>query len=357
MQELKNLIDELENRQGLTADEYAHLIKNQTPELSEYAAKKARRIRESYYGNKVYIRGLIEISSYCKNNCLYCGIRRDNKECVRYRLDKARVLECCDEGYGLGFRTFVMQGGEDGYYTDKLLCGIIGEIKERYPDCAVTLSLGERTKRSYKALFDSGADRYLLRHETADKAHYEKLHPEEMSFENRMRCLEDLREIGYQVGCGFMAGSPYQAPETIAKDLKFIEKFKPEMCGIGPFVPHHKTPFGDKPAGTLEMTLFLLSLIRLIVPNVLLPATTALGTISENGRELGMLAGANVVMPNLSPKEERGKYELYDNKLCTGNEAAENLRDLKERMKLTGFEIQIGRGDCKPVKTISRKDN
>ncbi len=350
MQKLKYLIDELENRRGLNTEEYAQLVKGRTPELSEYAAEKARRIRESYYGNKVYIRGLIEISSYCKNNCLYCGIRRDNNECVRYRLDKPRILECCEEGYSLGFRTFVMQGGEDGYYTDKLLCSIIGEIKERYPDCAVTLSLGERTKNSYKALFEAGADRYLLRHETADKAHYEKLHPKELSFENRMRCLEELHGIGYQTGCGFMTGSPYQTPETIAKDLKFIEKFKPEMCGIGPFVPHHKTPFANEPAGTPELTLFLLSLIRLIVPNVLLPATTALGTISENGRELGMLAGANVVMPNLSPKEERGKYELYDNKLCTGNEAAENLRALKERMESIGFEIQIGRGDCKPVK-------
>ncbi len=347
---LRELIDKLEKNRGLSLEEYAGLAGGFDEELSNYAAEKARRVRESYYGNSVYIRGLIEISSYCKNNCLYCGIRRDNRECVRYRLDKSRILECCSKGYALGFRTFVMQGGEDGFYTDEILCDIIREIKRRWPDCAVTLSLGERTGNSYKALFDAGADRYLLRHETADKPHYEKLHPPEMSFENRMRCLEELRWTGYQVGCGFMVGSPYQTPETIAKDLKFIESFKPEMCGIGPFVPHHMTPFKNEPGGTLELTLFLLSLIRLIIPNVLLPATTALGTINEKGRELGMLAGANVVMPNLSPKEERGKYELYDNKLCSGSEAAENLKDLRERMKSIGFEVKTDRGDVKPIR-------
>ena len=345
--ELYQLIDILQKEHSLTEEQYATLIKNCNNDLMLYSAERAREETKKHYGNEIYIRGLIEISNFCKNDCYYCGIRKSNKNCNRYHLTKDEISECCKEGYDLGFRTFVLQGGEDACYTDGILCDIIGEIKENYPDCAVTLSLGERTKESYQALFNAGADRYLLRHETAVREHYEKLHPESMKFEKRMECLRNLKDIGYQVGCGFMVGSPYQTAEYIAKDLKFIEEFSPHMCGIGPFITHKDTPFKDERSGSVKLTVFLLSLIRLIKPTILLPATTALGTLDERGREKGVLAGANVVMPNLSPTGVRKKYMLYDNKIATGQESAQCINDLKARMKEIGYEVVISRGDAK----------
>ena len=302
--------------------------------------------RQSYFGNKIFVRGLIEFTNHCRNNCYYCGIRRDNHAVVRYRLTQEQILACCREGYDLGFRTFVLQGGEDAWFTDERMCAVVSEIRETFPDCAITLSLGERSRESYQALFDAGADRYLLRHETADADHYGKLHPAEMSWTHRMECLEMLRETGYQVGCGFMVGSPYQTYAHLAKDLCMIQSFQPEMCGIGPFIPHHETPFAEKEAGSYELTLFLLSLLRLIKPDLLLPATTALGTIHPRGREMGILAGANVVMPNLSPTGVRKQYELYDNKICTGDESAQCRGCLEERMESIGCEIVTDRGDA-----------
>jgi biotin synthase len=343
--ELYNLIDKLEKQQSLTPDEYQQLIEGYDGDLASYAAEKARLACDKHYGKDIFIRGLIEISSYCKNDCYYCGIRKSNKNCSRYRLTKDEILECCKEGYELGFRTFVMQGGEDGYYTDSLMCDIIREIKKSYPDCAVTLSLGERSEESYQRLFEAGADRYLLRHETASKEHYERLHPKELSFEERMRCLRDLKATGFQVGCGFMVGSPYQTSRYLARDLKFIEEFSPHMCGIGPFITHKDTPFRDEKSGSAELTLFLLSLIRLIKPNILLPATTALGTLDGKGREKGILAGANVIMPNLSPLSVRKKYMLYDNKLATGQESAQCVKELKIRMKEIGYDVVTAKGD------------
>lgn len=345
--EVKTFIDRLETEHTLTLAEYACLVENRSAEAMAYIAEKAQQIRKSIYGTDVYVRGLIEFSNFCPNNCLYCGIRRSNKNCSRYRLTEEEIMECCSIGYELGFRTFVLQGGEDAWFKDEVLCHLVSRIKTLYPDCAVTLSVGERSRESYQRLFDAGADRYLLRHETADKEHYEKLHPQDMSFDNRMRCLHDLKEIGFQVGCGFMVGSPFQTPQTLAKDLKFIEEFQPDMCGIGPFIPHKDTPFHDRMAGTLEETLWLLSIIRLIRPNVLLPATTALGTIHPQGRERGILAGANVVMPNLSPLSVRKKYELYDNKICTGDEAAECKNCLAGRMQSIGYQVVTARGDIR----------
>lgn len=344
---LIELAKKLTEEHSLSLEEYEYLIENRTSEIAEYLAEEAVKIRRSVYGNAVYIRGLIEISNICKNDCFYCGIRRSNKTCDRYRITKEEILECAREGYELGFRTFVLQGGEDSYYTDEILCDIISSIKKEFSNVAVTLSLGERSEESYKNLFKAGADRYLLRHETACEEHYKKLHPEEMSFKNRMECLYNLKEIGYQVGSGFMVGSPYQTNKTLAKDLKFIEEFKPDMCGIGPFVPHKATQFASEKAGTVELTCYLLSIIRLIHPSVLLPATTALGTINPNGREKGIKAGANVVMPNLSPVSVRKKYELYDNKICTDAESAQNKKDLEERMKKIGYEIVVDRGDIR----------
>ena len=345
--ELKQLVYKLQEEHSLSLEEYEYLIENRTSEIAEYLASKAVEVRKNIYSNAIYIRGLIEISNICKNDCFYCGIRRSNKNCDRYRITKEEIMECVREGYNLGFRTFVLQGGEDSYYTDEILCDIICCIKKEFSDVAVTLSLGERSKESYKKLFDAGADRYLLRHETADEEHYRKLHPKEMSFKNRMECLHNLKEIGYQVGCGFMVGSPYQTNKTLAKDLKFVEEFKPDMVGIGPFVPHKATQFANEEVGTVELTCYLLSIIRLIHPSVLLPATTALGTIDSNGREKGILAGANVVMPNLSPISVRKKYELYDNKICMDAESAQNKKELEEKMEKIRYKIVIDRGDIR----------
>lgn len=344
-EQVKVLIDKLYKTRSLKIEEYQFLIENISDEARNYAAKKALSLREFYYGKKVFIRGLIEISNICKNDCFYCGIRKSNKNCVRYRLNKEEILSCCKEGYSLGFRTFVLQGGEDPYFDDNRLVSIIKAIKELYPDCAITLSLGERSKESYKALKDAGADRYLLRHETADSVHYSKLHPINLTLKNRVKCLIDLKALGFQTGCGFMVGSPYQTAKSLAMDLKFIEEFKPDMCGIGPFISHKDTPFKNEPNGSVELTLYLLSLIRIIYPSVLLPATTALGTLNNNGRENGILSGANVIMPNLSPKEVRKKYMLYDNKKSDGDEAAESLQAIKERMAKIGYDIVIDRGD------------
>lgn len=344
---MKALIDKLERDRQLSGDDFIALISNHNPELDQYLFDRAVAVRQKIYGNDVYIRGLIELTNYCKNDCYYCGIRRSNLEAERYRLNKDLVLSCCETGYELGFRTFVLQGGEDGYYTDERLCDMISTIKNQYPDCALTLSIGEKSRASYQAYYNAGADRYLLRHETANEAHYKKLHPDSMSLSVRKQCLSDLKEIGFQVGCGIMVGSPYQTVECLADDLLFIQDFKPEMVGIGPFIPHHATPFAHEAAGTLEMTCFMLGLVRLMLPNVLMPSTTALGTIHPQGRELGILAGANVVMPNLSPREVREKYLLYDNKICTGDEAAESRYSLQQKLEAIGYTIKIDRGDHK----------
>ncbi|MBR4983550.1 MAG: [Lachnospiraceae bacterium] len=339
------LIDKLRKNRKLSLEEYQTLIQGYSPEIAEYAATEAVNVRQQIYGNKVYVRGLIEISNICKNDCYYCGIRKSNPNCDRYRLSKEEILECCREGYELGFRTFVMQGGEDGYYTDDILCDVVSAIHQSFPDCAITLSMGERNKESYGKLYEAGAGRYLLRHETAEKEHYAKLHPKQMSYENRLKCLKDLKEIGYQVGCGFMVGSPYQSSLSLAMDLKFVEEFQPDMCGIGPFIPHKDTIFKEEKAGSVEMTCYLLSLIRLIYPPVLLPATTALGTLDRKGREKGILSGANVVMPNLSPLSVRKKYELYNNKISSGQESAQGLEELKVRMKEISYEVVCEKGD------------
>lgn len=342
------LIDKLNLTHSLSPEEYARLIELRSDAAALHARTLADAARRRVYGNSVFVRGLIEIGNVCRNDCLYCGIRRSNAACSRYVLTREQIMDCCAEGYALGFRTFVMQGGENVKSADDI-CQTVKAIRENYPDCAITLSLGEYSRADYARMRDAGADRYLLRHETADKAHYERLHPAGMSFDNRMRCLNDLKELGFQTGCGFMVGSPFQTAQTLAKDLKFIETFSPDMCGIGPFIPHHETPLGDYPAGSADETVYLLSLIRLIKPNILLPATTALGTISGDGRERGILAGANVVMPNLSPLNVRKKYELYENKISTGDESAQSLAHLKARMEAIGFSVVTDRGDIKKI--------
>ncbi len=340
-----SLIDKLEQTRALTRTEWAALIHGRTPVISEYLFARARKARIRYYGKDIYIRGLIEFTNYCRNDCYYCGIRKSNKNAVRYRLTKDQILSCCENGYRLGFRTFVLQGGEDGWFTEDRMTDIVSGIRQRFPDCAITLSIGELPRESYRRFFEAGADRYLLRHETYDSAHYSRLHPASLSASHRQKCLWDLKELGYQVGTGFMVGSPYQTAENLADDMLFLKELNPQMVGIGPFIPHHDTPFAGQPAGTLELTVFMLGLIRLMLPKVLLPATTALGTIAEDGREQGILAGANVVMPNLSPAQVRENYLLYDNKLCTGDEAAESLKSLDARFHAIGYHIAVSRGD------------
>lgn len=339
------LIDKLNREKKLSHTEWTALLSGYTPQDASYAAELARTIAKTHFGNQIYFRGIIEFSNICKNDCLYCGIRRSNGNVERYRLTEAEILECCREGYSLGYRTFVLQSGEDGYFTDERLCRLIQSIRTRHPDCAVTLSIGERSRESYEALYNAGAERFLLRHETASQPHYALLHPEDMSFSHRMQCLEVLKEIGYQVGCGMMVGSPYQTTEHLASDMEFMSRFQPAMVGIGPFIPHKDTPFRDFSAGNQTLTLFLISLTRIMLPTVLLPSTTALGSVSDDGRKQGVLCGCNVVMPNLSPANVRKQYMLYNNKSGVDQSAATGLQLLRRQMEDIGYQVVIGRGD------------
>lgn len=339
------LIKKLESGKNLSDSEFKVIL--ETDKYDAFLQTRADCVRRQIYSNDVYIRGLIEFTNYCKNNCLYCGIRHDNENARRYRLTKEEILSCCDEGYRLGFRTFVLQGGEDEFYTDEILCGIVSEIRRRFPDCAITLSAGEKPRESYKALYDAGANRYLLRHETAAEEHYNKLHPHSMSLKNRKRCLFDLKEIGYQVGSGFMVGSPYQTTENLIADLRFLQELSPDMIGIGPYITHRETPFKDFKSGSVNLTLRLISILRLMFPYALIPSTTALGTLDPGGREKGLKAGANVVMPNLSPVNVRKLYDLYENKICTGEEAAQCRTCLQKRVESAGYKIVTDIGNVK----------
>lgn len=335
----------LRQDRALPAADLADLLATLTGQEADFLYAHAREVREAHYGREVYLRGLIEFTSYCRNDCYYCGLRRSNERAQRYRLSEEEILDCCDKGYDLDFRTFVLQGGEDVHYTDDLLCDLVTKIRAAHPDCAVTLSVGERPRQSYERYFQAGAERYLLRQETSNPWHYGRLHPADLSIANRKRCLDDLMDIGYQVGCGIMVGTPYQTWDFVVEDLLYMQALGAHMVGIGPFIPHKDTPFHDQPAGTLEDTLHLLGVIRLMMPQVLLPATTALGTINPRGRELGLLAGANVVMPNLSPRDVRGKYLLYDGKICTGDEAAECRSCMARRVASVGYRVVTSRGD------------
>lgn len=338
-------VKKLRKEKWLTDAEFKELLSG---DFDFELIREADSVRRENYGTDVFMRGLIEFSNYCKNNCYYCGIRCGNRDAVRYRLSKGEILDCAERGYELGFRTFVLQGGEDPFFDDDRLCDVVLALKTRFSDCAVTLSVGERSKDSYKRLFAAGADRYLLRHETADGEHYGKLHPRSMSLENRKRCLFDLKDAGYQVGTGIMVGSPFQTEDHIVKDLGFMKELSPDMIGIGPFIRHEKTPFATCESGSVDMTVRLISILRLMFPYALIPATTALGTLDPRGREKGLKAGANVVMPNLSPSDVREYYKLYDNKLCSGDEAAEAVKEMSRRIESAGYKSVVARGDVLP---------
>lgn len=330
-------VSRLAAERDLDDAELAFLI--DSAEAGESLARAADSVRREMYGDKVFIRGLIEFTSYCKNDCFYCGIRCSNRQAERFRLTPEQIYSCCEEGYRLGFRTFVMQGGEDPYFTDERICEIVRTISQRYPDCAVTLSIGEKSFESYKAFREAGAKRFLLRHETADFDHYHRLHPDTLSPENRQRCLFDLKKLGFQVGSGFMVGSPFQTTENLVHDLRFLQRLDPDMIGIGPFITHKQTPFARHKNGSVELTLRLISILRLMFPHALIPATTALGTLARDGRERGLRSGANVVMPNLSPADVRKKYNLYDNKIYSGAESAQSLDLLRKAVERAGYRI------------------
>lgn len=350
MSSMKNceIIEKLYKTQSADFDEILTLLRDYDIEpIRQMLFEKSAEVTEKHFQKKIYIRGLIEYSNICKNDCYYCGIRRSNENAVRYRLTKDEIYTSCENGYRLGFRTFVLQGGEDGFFNDELVCEIISEIKRRYPECAVTLSMGEKSYDSYKSFYNCGADRYLLRHESINRTHYSMLHPKELSIEKRVECLKALKEIGYQTGCGFMVGSPYQTMENIAEDIMFIKDFKPHMIGVGPFISHKDTPFKSFGNGSYRLTVFILGILRLMNPNALIPATTALNSISKSGRTEGLKAGANVIMPNLSPVDVRDKYSLYNGKLSTGIEGGESIFALQEEVKKAGFEISFERGDYK----------
>ena len=340
-----SIVQQLRDTQTLPDDTLAALLESAAHDEALFEAADA--VRREHYGDEVFLRGLIEFTNHCRNNCFYCGIRRDNRQVPRYRLSEEEILDCATEGYDLGYRTFVLQGGEDPYFTDERVCAIVAALHARFPDCAITLSIGEKPRESYQAFFDAGARRYLLRHETASDAHYAQLHPAELSLAHRKECLFALKEIGYQVGAGFMVGSPYQTTRELLCDLRFLQELRPDMIGIGPFIHHADTPFRDFPNGSLELTLRLLAILRLMFPYVLLPSTTALGTIHPQGRELGLKAGANVVMPNLSPVAVRAKYKLYDNKICLGEESAQCRGCLERRVNAAGYRLVTDRGDVR----------
>ncbi|HBI85725.1 MAG TPA: [FeFe] hydrogenase H-cluster radical SAM maturase HydE [Ruminococcus sp.] len=340
---MSELIEKLASAHDLSDEELLEFLMQPQPEQELFAAADA--VRRENYGDAVYLRGLIEFTNYCKNDCYYCGIRRSNAHAERYRLSPEQILDCCAEGYAMGYRTFVLQGGEDPYFTDERVCEIVSAIRAGYPDCRITLSIGEKTRESYQAYFEAGANRYLLRHETADPAHYRMLHPESLSLENRKRCLYDLRDIGYQVGSGFMIGSPYQKPEHILADVRFLQDLKPAMIGVGPFITHSETPFADFPSGELHFGLRIVAMLRLLFPKVLLPATTAFGTLHPQGRELALKAGGNVMMPNLSPRKVRPLYDLYENKVCVDEEAAQCRGCMEARVKSVGYRVEVSVGD------------
>lgn len=345
---LTSWINRLVAGESLVREEWKQLLSISDNGQTDYIFRQAAGAATERFGKGVFIRGLIEISAYCRNDCYYCGLRRSNRQASRYRLTQEEILSCCRKGAELGFGTFVLQGGEDRAQDDGWIEAVVRAIRSEFPLQAITLSVGERTSEAYLRFRKAGADRYLLRHETRNDAHYALLHPKEMSGERRRKCLRTLKDLGYQTGAGMMVGSPGQTVEHLLDDIVFLEELQPEMIGMGPFIPAAHTPFAGQPAGSVERTLLLVALMRLRFPDALIPATTALATLGQRGRTDAILAGANVVMPNLSPEHVKGKYSIYDGKACRGNESAEGVMQLQRELETIGYHIAYGRGDYKP---------
>lgn len=347
---MKCIIDRLREKHKLEPEQYRALLTMRDPQDVEYLMSQAREVAQLKFGKHVFLRGLIELSNVCRNDCLYCGIRRSNHQVARYTLTREQVLACCEQGYEIGFRTFVLQGGEWSEEQSKWIADLIAEIRQHWPDCAITLSLGEHPKETYALWREAGADRYLLRHETHNSRLYGLLHPKGMTIGNRLQCLDWLKQLGFQVGAGIMVGSPFQSLKTIVEDIQYLIEFQPHMIGIGPFIPHHDTPLRRFPAGSVEMTARLYAIMRLALPQALIPSTTAMASLSPNGRLRGILSGANVVMPNLSPEDNRKQYSLYDNKASLGAESAQGIRVLADELATIGYSIDWSRGDSPSIK-------
>ena len=342
---MRCLVDTLRTCHDLAPDQYMALFTMRDPQDVEYLFGQAREVAQRQFGKGIYLRALIELSNVCRNDCLYCGIRRSNSRVTRYTLSHDQVLACCEQGYRVGFRTFVLQGGEWGEERSQWIADLIRDIRQGWPDCAITLSLGEHPRETYALWRQAGADRYLLRHETHNERLYSLLHPQELTIKHRLQCLNWLKELGYQVGAGIMVGAPYQSLKSIVEDIQYLVSFKPHMIGMGPFIPQHDTPFARFPAGSVDMTARLYAILRLALPQALIPSTTAMATLAPDGRIRGILAGANVVMPNLSPKDNRRHYALYDHKASLGAESVEGIKKLADELATIGYHIDWSRGD------------
>ena len=342
---MKSLVDKLRKEHELMPNEYLALLTMRDSQDVDYLISQAREVAQEHFGNDIYLRGLIELSNVCRNDCLYCGIRRSNSNVTRYTLTREQVMACCEQGYKIGFRTIVLQGGEWGEERSRWIAEIIRDIRAGWPDCAITLSLGEHPRKTYALWREAGADRYLLRHETHNERLYSLLHPKGMTIHHRLQCLDTLKELGYQVGAGIMVGAPFQTLRNIVEDIQYLVAFKPHMIGIGPFIPQHDTPFARFPAGSVDMTARLYAILRLALPQALIPSTTAIASLAPDGRLRGILAGANVVMPNLSPTDTRRLYALYDNKAALGAESAQGVKSLADELSTIGYHINWSRGD------------
>jgi len=343
---MRSLVDTLRDHHELAPDQYMALLTMHDSQDVEYLIGQAREVAQQQFGRGIYLRGLIELSNVCRNDCLYCGIRRSNRHVARYTLTREQALASCEQGYHIGFRTFVLQGGEWGEERSQWIAELISDIRQNWPDCAITLSLGEHPRETYALWRAAGADRYLLRHETHNARLYSLLHPRELTIQHRLQCLEWLKELGYQVGAGIMVGAPFQSLKAIVEDIQYLVDFKPHMIGIGPFIPQSDTPLGRFPAGSVDLTARLYAIMRLAIPHALIPSTTAMATMASDGRCRGILAGANVVMPNLSPMDYRSQYALYDNKASLGAESAQGIKLLEEELMTIGYHIDWSRGDA-----------
>ena len=336
---MNTIIQKAKETHELSRDEIIALLKDDS--INEELFKAADEVRKKYLGDEVHLRGLIEFTNICKRNCMYCGLRRDNKSLNRYRLSHEEIIDFAKKAVSYGYKTLVLQGGEDDYYTVERLVPIVKDLKAL--GVALTLSIGERPFEEYEALKKAGADRFLLRIETTDKELYEKLDPG-MSHENRIQCLKNLRKLGYEVGSGCLVGLPGQKIESLADDILFFKELDVDMNGIGPFIPNEDTPLKDAEGGQFELALKVMAIVRLLLPDINIPATTAMETLNKQGRVIALQCGANVVMPNVTEGEYRKLYALYPGKICTGDTPAHCRGCISGKIRGIGRIVSDGPG-------------